>query len=75
MHADMWDAHCLSCICQFINNEYNFHLKTTVQITLIVFLVHTFGDFISYILSHLRYEHWFQLVNVNIVCFSIQTNL
>ena len=73
----------LLCILLFIHNEYHFNLKTTVQITLIIrtaiscncLSVDTSGDFISYILSHLRYEHWFQLVYVNTKCFSIQTKL
>ena len=55
-HPDMWVAHCLSCICQLINNEYIFHFKTTVQITLIVFFsVHFRG---LYQLHSLSSEVW-----------------
>ena len=80
----MTDANIYICgmvivkICIF-HNEYHCIWKTTVQVTLIIrtdiscdcLSVDTSGD----ILSHLRYEHWFQLVYVNTICFLIQINL
>ena len=65
---------CKMCIFQFIHNEYHCIWKTIVQITLTIRIdiscdcvsVCTSGEFI---LSYLRYEHWLQLVSVNIISF------